>query len=77
MDELKLDKWRKRFNDNLGGVKISFEAFFYNRDLEEYCALTVDETSNELVLKLGDELPEDIKERLTKLLIATKPEDSI
>lgn len=77
MHKLKLDRWRKSFSENLGSIKIEFGAFFYNKELEEYCAVIVNDTSSELALKLRDELPEDIKERLIKLLIETKPEDSI
>lgn len=35
------------------------------------------DASNEFSLELSDELPNEMKERLMQLLLATKPEDSI
>lgn len=76
MDGIKLEHWKQRFNQEVKNVQIEFDSFFKNRRFDEYYQLTIDE-SDELILKLGDDLPRMIKERLQQILLSTKPEDSI
>lgn len=76
MDGIKLENWKERFNQEVKNIQIEFDSFFKNRRLDEYYQLTIDE-SDELTLKLGDNLPREIKGRLQQILISTKPEDSI
>ncbi|MBS1751591.1 MAG: hypothetical protein DI539_26905 [Flavobacterium psychrophilum] len=77
MDGLKLNSWRKKFTEQATSIRMEYDAFFLNKKLEDYYSLFIDETSEELELRITDELPEEIKDRLLKLLITTKPEDSI
>lgn len=76
MDGLKLEKWKKNFDAEVRNVEIEFDAFFKNKRLNEYYTLHFNE-SDELSLEVSNKLPGEIKERLIKLLPATKPEDSI
>lgn len=76
MDGLKLEKWKKNFDAEVRNIEIEFDAFFNNKKLNEYYSLKLNE-SDELSLQINDELPKHIKERLIKLLMETKPEDSI
>ena len=77
MDGVKLSKWKKKFTEQVAGIRIEYDAFFLNKKLEDYYSLFVSETSEELELQISDELPQEIQDRLLKLLITTKPEDSI
>ena len=75
MDELKLDAWRKKFNDE--ARKFLSSRFTPNNNLpEKFYALLLNESS-ELTIEVNDGLPKDIKEKLEQMLITTKPEDSI
>lgn len=76
MDGLKLDRWKENFLREVKNVQIEFASFFKEKDLDAYYSLQMD-GSDEFSLELNDELPNEIKERLMQLLLATKPEDSI
>lgn len=76
MDGLKLNRWKESFQGELENLKIELNAFFKDKALSEYYLLQVD-ASDELSLKISGELPKEIKERLMKLLLETKPEDSV
>jgi hypothetical protein len=76
MDGLKLNRWKENFQREVGNVMIEFNAFFKDKALNEFYLLQVD-TSDELSLQISEDLPKEITERLTKLLIETKPEDSV
>ena len=76
MDELKLEKWKEGFNEEAQSIEIEFASLFKNKKLNDCYVLKLDESS-ELSLELNNELPEEIKGRLKKSLITTKPEDSV
>ncbi|RYY50000.1 MAG: hypothetical protein EOO06_05345 [Chitinophagaceae bacterium] len=76
MDGLKLEKWKENFQNELKDVGVEFDAFFKAKKLNEYYSLEMDE-SDEWSLKLSEELPNEVKERLIQVLLSTKPEDSI
>ena len=76
MDGLKLEKWKENFENEVKNVEIEFDAFFKQKELAEYYSLEID-VSDEWSLKLSDELPNEIKERLMHVLLSAKPEDSI
>lgn len=76
MDGLKLDKWKDNFQNEVKNVAIEFDAFFKTKGLAEYYSLQMD-ASDEWSLKISDDLPNEIKERLMQVLLSTKPEDSI
>lgn len=76
MDSVKLERWKERFNQEIKNVEIEFDSFFKNEKLDEYYHLAIDE-SDELILKLNEGLPGEIKARLQHVLSLTKPEDSI
>jgi hypothetical protein len=77
MDGLKLNNWEKKFTEQVASVRMEYDAFFFNKKLEDYYSLSTNETSEELELQISSKLPEEIKDRLLKLLITTRPEDSI
>lgn len=76
MDGLKLDKWKENFLNEVKNVVIEFDVFFKAKNLDELYSLQMD-ASDEWSLKVNDDLPHEIKERLMQLLLSTKPEDSI
>lgn len=76
MDGLKRNRWKESFQSELENLKIELNAFFKDKVLSEYYLLQAD-ASDELSLKISDELPKEIKERFMKLLLETKPEDSV
>ena len=76
MDGLKLDKWKENFLNEVKNVVIEFDVFFKAKNLDELYSLQMD-ASDVLSLKVNDDLPHEIKERLMQLLLSTKPEDSI
>lgn len=78
MDGLKLDKWRKNFNREIPRIQIEFDNFFTGKKLNEFFDLKLDDLSESLCLEITDDsLPNEIKERLTKLFMDTMPEDSV
>lgn len=75
MDELKLETWRNRFNEE--AIKFLSSASLQNEEnSNRFYELSLDE-SDELVIKTNDELPVYIKEKLQQILIETKPEESV
>lgn len=76
MDGLKLEHWKENFLKEVKNIQIEYDAFFKTKRLEDYYQLLLDE-SHEWGLEISEELPREIQERLLKLLVTTKPEDSI
>lgn len=76
MDEVKLEAWKERFNEETKNIQMEFDAFFKSKNLGEWYTLSLDE-SDELSLSISDNLPREVRERLIKTLLITKPEDSI
>ena len=78
MDQLKLKKWIKDFNVKAGRLQIEFDSFFQDSELDDSYSLEIDKVTQNLSLKITNrDLPENIKEQLIKILLDTKPEDSI
>ncbi len=78
MDGLKLAKWIKAFNAEVRNLQIEFDSFFNRKRLESYYELKLDELSEDLHLIIKDNnLPNEIKDRLTKAFMDSKPEDSV
>lgn len=76
MDEIKLSKWKERFEQEVSNIRIEYNSFFMEEKLEELYSIKLDE-SNEWELQLRSKLPTDVKNRLTQSFLAAKPEDSI
>ncbi|MBN9299244.1 MAG: hypothetical protein J0I41_19740 [Filimonas sp.] len=76
MDEIKLIKWQTSFEAFVKGLQIEYDAFFPDKKLKDMYVLYLN-VSHEWSLKLDAALPSEIKERMEKLLLDTKPEDSI
>jgi len=78
MDGLKLDRWRENFNQEVQHLQIEFDNFFNNKKLNQFYEIREDEVSQSLSLVVTDNtLPQEIKDRLSKLFETTKPEDSL
>ena len=78
MDELKLDKWRANFKQEIENLRIEFDSFFQTKKLDQYYDVRIDETNETLFLEITDNtLPKEIKERLISIFNAAKPEDSV
>lgn len=78
MDELKLNKWMKDLDTAAGKLQIEFDILFQDSEISDSYKVEVDkETQNLNLVIINEALPVEIKERLNKLLIETKPEDSV
>lgn len=78
MDGLKLDKWRKSFEEAVAGLQTEYDAFLLPKKFEDTYQLQINETSHSLFLWIDTEnLPKELENRLSELLINTEPEDSI
>lgn len=79
MDGLKIDKWKENFEAGIANLQIEFDAFFLEKKLDEFYSLNADETSQNLELEIlhSNELPEEIKDRITEAFLNARPEDSV
>jgi hypothetical protein len=76
MDGIKLYKWKQRFTEEAALIETEFDAFFKQQPLNAYYQLSGDK-SDGLSLVFCNDLPHEIKDRLQKTLLNTKPEDNI
>ena len=76
MDEIKLSKWKQRFEQNVNSLQTEYDAFFQNTSLDDIYSINMDE-SDEWQLQVRDNIPNEIKSRLEQIFLASKPEDSI
>ena len=79
MDGLKLNQWREDFNKEAQHLQTEYNAFFLSQSVEDCYELEVDDERQELTLQIknAENLPNEIKDRLVKILEQTKPEDSV
>ncbi len=79
MDGLKIDKWREKFEAGIANLQIEFDAFFLKKKLDKFYSLNTDETSQNLELEIlhSNELPEEMKDRITEAFLNARPEDSV
>lgn len=78
MDGLKLDKWQKSFEAEVKSLKTEYDAFLLPKKFEDTYQLKTDETNHTLSLWIDTEnLPKEIEDRLSELLLKTEPEDSV
>lgn len=78
MDGLKLDRWQKSFNEEVKSLQTEYDAFLLPKKFEDTYQLKIDETTQTLSLWIDtDNLPKEIEERLSELLLKTEPEDSV
>ena len=77
MDEIKLTKWIKDFQLAASNLCIEYNSLFLDKSLEDSYELQLNHSCDELSLIIKEEVPEQIKDRLLKILIKTKPEDSV
>ncbi len=79
MDGLKIDKWKENFEAGLATIKIEFDALFLPRKLDEFYSVKFDEVSQNLELEIlhRNELPKEIKDRITEAFLNARPEDSV
>lgn len=78
MDGLKLNKWQEDFEAEVKGLQTEYDAFLLPKKFEDTYRLKIDETSQTLSLWIDSEnLPKEIEDRLSELLLKTEPEDSV
>jgi hypothetical protein len=78
MDGSKLNKWQKSFEAEVKTLHLEYDAFFLSKRLEDIYQLKIDETSQALSLWIDTEnVPKEIENRLSELLLKTEPEDSV
>ena len=78
MDGIKLNSWKYSFTEEANHLQIEFDSFFKEKKLDQYYEVKITDADQNLSLVIIDDtLPEGIKKRLEKLLLSTKPEDSI
>ena len=76
MDEIKLNKWKERFEQEVKNVQIEYNSFFLDQKLQDAYTIELGE-SNEWWLIINEQVPKEIKTRLQEAFLATKPEDSV
>jgi len=76
MDELKLNKWKENFEQEAKSIQTAYNSFFLTKKLEELYTIRLDK-SGEWELQLNEQLPKEIRDRLTQIFLSAKPEDSI
>ncbi|RYZ45051.1 MAG: hypothetical protein EOP49_25965 [Sphingobacteriales bacterium] len=76
MDQLKLDAWKQRFEEEVKALQSEYEALFLATPFAQSYGILLN-VSDEWEVELADGLPEEIKGRFRKILIRTKPEDSV
>ena len=76
MDAVKLKHWKQRFEQEIEQLQIEYDSFLFKENLKEFYSFDLDE-SDEWALKMNPGLPSGIKQRLEKLFLVTKPEDSV
>lgn len=76
MDEIKLTKWKERFEQEVKNIQVEYNAYFLNRKLQDVYTVKMDE-SHEWELVITGQLPDEIKQRLQQIFLSAKPEDSI
>lgn len=76
MDEIKLTRWRNRFEKDINSLQTEHNAFFLNKPLQDIYTISLDE-SHEWKLQVKNNIPNEIRSRLQQLFLAAKPEDSI
>lgn len=77
MDEIKLFKWMINFQREAKKIGIEYDSLFVNKRLEDSYELQLSHSSGELAVVIQEDVPKEIKDLLLKILIDTKPEDSI
>ncbi|SJZ85745.1 hypothetical protein [Sediminibacterium ginsengisoli] len=77
MDGIKLDKWRASFAEEAKALQVNYDSLFLLKDFTDTYNLMVDQSNHTLYLRFDADLPAEIQDRLEKLLLLTKPEDSI
>ncbi|MDB5203293.1 MAG: hypothetical protein JWQ27_2702 [Ferruginibacter sp.] len=78
MDGLKLVQWQQSFLTEVKQLQPEYDAFLLERKFSDTYRLTIDATSQSVILWLDSSyLPKELEDRLTELLLATKPEDSV
>lgn len=76
MNELKLDMWQKSFNKEVKSLQTEYDAFLLPKKFEDTYQVKIDEATQTLSLWIDTEnLPKEIEDRLSELLIKTEPED--
>ncbi len=77
MDGIKLEKWRVAFQEEVKAVESEYNGMLLTKKFEDTWQLKPDETKHILFLRVDEDLPVEIKDKLEKLLLATEPEDSV
>lgn len=77
MDEMKLFKWMVEFQRDAKKLSIEYDSLFLDKTFEESYELQLNSTSQELIVVIADHMPTEIRDRLLKTLVKTKPEDSV
>lgn len=78
MDGLKLNKWQKAFETEVKNLQAEYDAFLLPKKFVDTYKLKIDEISHTLSLWIDTEnLPKEIENRLSELLLKTEPEDSV
>lgn len=79
MDQLKLNAWKRDFENKVKELQIEFEAFLSPTQLSEFYEIELNQEKQSLVLKFINEtgLPRELQNRIIKLYTSTKPKDLI
>lgn len=72
MNDLKLNRWKERFEQEVKNITIEYDAFFLNEDPKEFYTIQLNDLG-EWALELREDLPNEVKARLKQTLLDTKP----
>lgn len=72
MNDLKLNRWKERFEQEVKNITIEYDAFFLNEDPKEFYTIQLNDRG-EWALELREDLPNEVKARLKQTLLNTKP----
>ncbi len=73
MDEMKLNRWKERFEQEVKNITIEYNSFFLNEDPKEFYTIQLN-NSGEWALELREDLPNEVKSKLKQTFLITKPE---
>lgn len=76
MDEIKLNRWKENFETEMKNIQVEYNSFFLNRELDEIYKIILND-KNGLELKIENNIPNEIKKRLKRSFLSSKPEDNI
>jgi hypothetical protein len=68
-----LNIWIRNFEQEVKSIRIEFDAFFLEKDISKYYSIHTDEINESFNIEISEELPNEIKERMTAAYLNSRP----